>query len=116
MTGSITYNIGKFAEQKAIEYLKSSGYFILNHRYKTLEGEIDIIASIKNTLVFCEVKSRSKPDKHNIEIERKMQRSCLVANTFLGRNPHFHGHNCRFDLIFICKGKIEHMQNIWECS
>lgn len=116
MPGSISYNKGKFAEQKAIAYLKNLGYFILKYRYKTLEGEIDIIASVESILVFCEVKFRNKPDKHSIEVQRKMQRFCLVASTFLERHPNFSNYNCRFDLILICRNQIEHMQNIWECS
>jgi putative endonuclease len=49
---------GKRGEEIAADYLLSKGYIILetNWRYKNLEA--DIIATIDNTLVVAEVKTR----------------------------------------------------------
>ncbi len=52
--------IGQKGEQLAEEYLKKQGYKIIetNKRFSRF-CEIDIIAKDKETLVFCEVKTRS---------------------------------------------------------
>ncbi len=58
--------LGKLGEEKAQEYLKSSGYKILETNFKNdlgkRMGEIDIIARDKKTkeLVFVEVKTRKE--------------------------------------------------------
>ena len=50
--------LGEEGEKLAIDYLKEKGYKIIRHNYKTPIGEIDIIASEGDTLVFIEVKTR----------------------------------------------------------
>ncbi|MDL2289158.1 YraN family protein [Clostridia bacterium OttesenSCG-928-F22] len=49
---------GAAGEQIAVEYLKEHGYAILKCNYFTRYGEIDIIATERDTLVFVEVKTR----------------------------------------------------------
>ncbi len=51
--------IGKIGEELAVQYLEKQGYCIEEKNYRTSIGEIDIIASIKNELVFVEVKTRT---------------------------------------------------------
>ena len=48
---------GISAEQTAVNYLKRTGYRILERNYRKRIGEIDIIAAKENTVVFVEVKS-----------------------------------------------------------
>ena len=48
----------KLGEEKAADFLKSSGYKIIAQNYKNRFGEIDIIAREKDTVVFIEVKAR----------------------------------------------------------
>lgn len=50
---------GKSSERLAVDYLKQRGYRILETNYRTPQGEIDIIAQEKGTIVFVEVKARS---------------------------------------------------------
>ena len=51
--------LGKKGEELAVEYLKKKGYKILEtNKHFSRYCEIDIIALDKNTLVFCEVKTR----------------------------------------------------------
>ena len=45
-------------EELAAQYLVNSGYKIIELNYRIKTGEIDIIASDINTIVFCEVKYR----------------------------------------------------------
>ncbi|MDP2950896.1 MAG: YraN family protein [bacterium] len=57
------HQLGRWGEGKAEEYLKSKGYKILEKNFKRKWGELDIIASKKDVLVFIEVKTIKKPDK-----------------------------------------------------
>jgi len=50
---------GSWGETKAVKYLKSRGYRILNTNYRTPLGELDIVATPdERLLVFVEVKTR----------------------------------------------------------
>jgi putative endonuclease len=49
---------GKKAEDRAIRFLKSQGYKVFRHNYKTKFSEIDIIAEDKGVICFIEVKAR----------------------------------------------------------
>lgn len=58
----MTFNkrtIGADKEQLAAEYLIDNGYTVLERNFRSRTGEIDIIASKDNYLVFIEVKYRS---------------------------------------------------------
>ena len=55
---------GDFGEKIAVYYLKSKGYQIIDQNFQRPWGEIDIIARMRDELVFCEVKTR---DAKNIE-------------------------------------------------
>jgi len=52
--------LGNLGEKIALEYLKKNGYQILERNYQRKWGEIDIIAQLKEKIVFVEVKSKSK--------------------------------------------------------
>lgn len=49
---------GTVAEDKTVEYLKSSGFKILDRNWKTRWCEIDIVAEKNGTVHFIEVKYR----------------------------------------------------------
>ena len=51
--------LGSLGERYAAKYLKQQGYKILEKNYKCKSGEIDIIASDGEELVFVEVKTRT---------------------------------------------------------
>ena len=50
---------GVLGETLAKEYLLGRGYDILESRYRTRQGEVDLIAEKDKTLVFIEVKART---------------------------------------------------------
>ena len=49
----------KFGEDKTCDYLKKLGFKIIERNFRKGYGEIDIIATHKDTLVFIEVKTRT---------------------------------------------------------
>lgn len=50
--------LGFLGEKKAIEFLESKGYQIIDNNFRIRNGEIDIVAIDEGTLVFVEVKTR----------------------------------------------------------
>lgn len=49
----------KLGEEIATKFLKDKGYKIIERNFRKGYGEIDIIATFKDTLVFVEVKTRT---------------------------------------------------------
>ena len=59
MKDSAKIQTGKEGERIAANFLKKSGYRIIESNFRCAIGEIDIIAWDKNELVFIEVKTRT---------------------------------------------------------
>ena len=51
-------DVGILGEKLARDFLKKRGYRILESNYRCPEGEIDIVARHKDTLVFVEVRTK----------------------------------------------------------
>jgi putative endonuclease len=51
--------LGRQGEQAAAEHLLQDGYRILARNWRCSEGELDIVAAQRRTLVVCEVKTRT---------------------------------------------------------
>lgn len=51
--------IGRAGEDLAYEYLRSKGYEIMRRNYRCKKGEIDIVARLRGTINFIEVKTRT---------------------------------------------------------
>lgn len=51
--------IGNWGEDFAVLKLQENGYKLITKNYRTKLGEIDIIASLNDTLYFIEVKTRT---------------------------------------------------------
>lgn len=98
------YKFGILAEKIAIILLFLKGYKILNWRYKTRFGEIDIIAKKSNLIVFVEVKARSS--KFNVEevlTNHQINRIKSAAQIFLTKKPQFQNYDLRFDFIEVSR-------------
>lgn len=52
--------MGRLAEDAAAKFLENQGFTIVERNYTTKAAEIDIIAREDDTLVFIEVKARTK--------------------------------------------------------
>ena len=79
--------LGKAAEEKVANYLKQNGFTILEYNYRKKYGEIDLIATSPQLLVFIEVKMRHHADFDISEvITRGKQRKIIaVAKEFISR-------------------------------
>ncbi|WP_411721019.1 YraN family protein [Mycetocola sp.] len=54
-----TDELGRRGEDLAARFLEDAGYRVVERNWRCRQGEIDIIASKEDTLVFVEVKTRS---------------------------------------------------------
>lgn len=54
--------VGAYGERCAVQHLAASGLRVLSRNWRSLRGEIDIIAQDGETIVFCEVKTRRSGD------------------------------------------------------
>ena len=109
--------VGKSGEDIAKNYLEKQGYKILetNRRFSRF-CEIDIIALDKNTLVFCEVKTRrTEICGTPLEAITKTKYSNIKKGIFfyLQENPHYK--KFRIDAVAITlkpEVSIKHLKNI----
>jgi putative endonuclease len=109
-----TYQYGINSEGIAASYLKTKGYEIIKSRYKTLHGEIDLIAIDKNYIVFIEVKARKKLEHIEVLTERQIKRISNAASQYLSENE-LGNRDVRFDLIIVQANRIHaHLENAWE--
>ena len=95
--------LGKVGEDLACEELVRRGYAILERRYRTRYGEIDIIARIKDTVVFVEVKTRTGAQYGGglaAVTPRKQQQIVRVAPDWLMRRR-WSDRPCRFDVVTV---------------
>lgn len=112
-----SYSKGVNAEMIIRDYLIRHGYSIIKHRYKTEYGEIDLIASKGNLLLFIEVKNRKVISDHDIINKQQKKRCCEAAMHFLSQHQEFLNFTMRFDCFFIKPdGKFKHIENTWEIT
>ena len=109
-------SLGKQAEELACRYLTHRGYSILARNYRAGPREIDIVAQKDRTIIFVEVKARTKPGAI-YALTRPKQRHLIAAATqwiFSNRPGDV---DYRFDAIAITwrgnRSSIEHIPNAW---
>lgn len=107
---------GVQAEQIAARFLQQHGLALVETNYRSRFGEIDLILRDGETLVFAEVRQRSRSDfggaAGSIDA-RKQQRLIITAQHYLGSLPRIPP--CRFDALLLdAAGNIEWVKNAFE--
>ena len=104
---------GSMYEQAAGVWLEQKGWEILEYNYRCRAGEIDIIARDGETLVFCEVKYRSGPEKGSpLEaVGVKKQQTIFRCALFYMTERHMQDVPCRFDVIGIDGTEAVHIKD-----
>jgi putative endonuclease len=95
--------LGKEGEDHAARFLAARGYRILERNYRTVNGEIDLIALHEGTVVFVEVKTRSSTAFGSPELAvtlQKQQRMIKTAFAYIKKKK-LHQVPCRFDVVAI---------------
>jgi putative endonuclease len=95
--------LGKIGEDLAVAELTRRGYAILERRYRTRHGEIDIVAEDGGTIVFVEVKARATREFGTAAeaiTPYKQRRLASMASEYLARQQ-VTDRPCRFDVVAI---------------
>lgn len=110
-----TYQKGMWAENLAELFLKIKGYRIIERRYKTPVGEIDILAMKHAALIAVEVKARDSHDDAAYAVTPKTQnRIARAMDFYLSQHSYHVGRDIRFDVITIKSPFfIRHIDNAW---
>lgn len=113
--GQSSYEKGLSAEQIAADHLRGLGYDILEMRYKTKAGEIDVIAQDGNCLVAVEVKFRADLTQALEAITPRSRRRIENAFlTYISKNYPAMDQAMRFDVIAIIPPlSVHHLENAW---
>ena len=96
-------SLGILGEDLACCELRRRGYEILERRYRTRFGEIDIVAREGIYTVFVEVKTREGAefgDGAEAMTEWKQRRVANMAVDYIARND-LHDRPCRFDVVVV---------------
>ncbi|MDQ0392477.1 YraN family protein [Labrys monachus] len=96
------FRFGLGAEARAAWLLRLKGYRILARRFKTQAGEIDLVASRGDTLVFIEVKGRlDAASAYEAITPAQRRRIAAAARIWLARHPGHMAMTQRFDAVFV---------------
>ena len=111
---------GRLAEDFAARYLEQKGYRILERRFRSRQGEIDLIAKDGNTLVFVEVKYRRslKWGRPADAVDAGKRRRLTMTVSYYLRQSRQIDACCRFDVIELWREegslRVHHYQNAFD--
>jgi putative endonuclease len=113
-------DLGRRAEEAAVEYLRQRRHVVVGRNVRSRFGELDLITTCGDTLVFVEVRSKSAL-RFGRAIEtidrRKRLRIARLAEHYLMRN-HLEERRVRFDVIGVTWRddipEIDHIENAFE--
>ena len=95
--------LGLFGEDIARAELERLGYQILDRRYRSRFGEIDLIAQDEATVVFVEVKTKTDSkfgDPAEMVTLQKQRRLVSMAEEYVSGHA-LHSTPCRFDVVSV---------------
>ena len=111
--------LGRLGEQLAADFLEQSELRILDRNWRCPDGEIDIVALERRTLVICEVKTRSS-GRYGTPLEaisaRKRVRLRKLAVAWVQAHGLFYD-EIRIDVVGVLKAapddfSIEHVRGV----
>lgn len=105
---------GSRYEEIAASFCIAKGYRLLEKNYRRKTGEIDLILQDGRTVVFTEVKFRSRTRNGFPEEavnSAKQQRIYRTAEWYLNEMHLPPDTPCRFDVISILDSRVEHIEN-----
>lgn len=106
---------GNLGEEIATKYLRSMGAYIIENNYKIKSGEVDIIASLNNEVIFVEVKARSNTNfgypAEAVNYKKRLK-IINVAKYYILKNK-LDQIPIRFDVIevYLKDNRINHIEN-----
>ncbi len=107
---------GAQAEQVAAQFLQKNGLRLIQRNFRCRFGEIDLILREGETLIFAEVRQRSRGDFGGAAASidaHKQRRLILTAQHYLASLPRIPP--CRFDAVLLdAADNVEWVKNAFE--
>lgn len=94
--------IGTEAERNAEHWLESQGLQLIQRNMRCRLGEIDLIMTDGESLIFIEVRHRSSATFGGAAASvdwRKQRKLLRAARFFLASHPDWSNYPCRFDVV-----------------
>lgn len=110
-TNDTTTTRGREAEERAARHLERCGLRVIERNFRVRGGEIDLICNAGKTLVFVEVRLRTRSDFGGAAASisaGKRRRIVLAAQHYLARKAEC---DCRFDCVLIDGEQLEWIPN-----
>ena len=109
--------LGNYGELMARTILEKRGYVIINVKFYTRYGEVDLIAKDRSELVFIEVKTRiGTAFGSGVEAITKKKRERMIRTAFRYlQEKNYQDIPCRFDILALNldkKGRLLHYELI----
>jgi putative endonuclease len=113
--GRDAFRRGHGAERKAAWWLRLKGYRILAINWRSVAGEIDLIARRGRTLAVVEVKQRLDPATATLALQAgQLRRLARAGALFVSQRPELANLSLRFDLVaFGRMGRPIHVKDAW---
>jgi len=107
---------GLRSEQRALDYLLAAGLTLLTRNYRCRQGEIDLVMTDSNCLVFVEVRYRASnrfADAAGSVDLRKQAKIRRTAQNFLGRHLGLTDAPVRFDVVAFDGAEVDQCRLQW---
>jgi putative endonuclease len=107
---------GRKGETLAVWLLRFKGYRIIARRFKTKQGEVDIIARKRDVVAMVEVKARATLLEAMDAVDNStMRRIEAAGDIWLSKQRDFARLNIRYDLIAILPRKFPvHVESLFD--
>jgi putative endonuclease len=101
---------GRSSEFMAVLALRLRGYRVLARRFRSPQGEIDIVARRGRILAIVEVKARLTRDNAALALTLGQRlRIERAAQALIARHPQLSVCDVRFDLMLVSPGRWPHL-------
>jgi putative endonuclease len=106
--------LGVNGEAQAAEWYAARGYEVVERNWRCSDGEVDLVLRTGNTIVFCEVKTRSS-DRFGTALEAvtptKQRRLRKLGARWLAEHRSHGRVAARFDVASVMAGDITVIEN-----
>jgi putative endonuclease len=113
--------LGRYGEAVAVRYLERNGWVILDRNWRSVSGELDVIAEYRGVIAICEVKTR-RSTRFGTPLEAvtptKLRRMRKLAGQWLAQHQS-HATTVRLDIITVLvddagESQIRHIEAVHE--
>ncbi len=105
---------GRKAEKTAANWLRLKGYRILEERFRSKRGEIDLICKRGSSIAIVEVKAHKTVENSLYAVTPRQQKRITAATEDWLKTQSIEKFSLRFDVIAIAPGRLPaHIKDAW---